>query len=62
MVNMTIINSLKTGEPNLASCHMTQNEQKKKHGKFFWLHFLKNPLLHHNTQANAHIPLYMAAL
>ena len=26
---------LKTGEPNLGSCHMTQSEQKMKHTKFF---------------------------
>ena len=56
------INSLKTGEPNLGSCHVTQSEQKKKHGKYFWLNFLKNPVLRHNTQGNAHVPLYTAAL
>ena len=56
------LNSLKTGEPNLSSCHVTQSEQKKKHGKYFWLNFLKNPLLRHNTQENAEVPLYTAAL
>ena len=40
----------------MGSCHVTQNEQKKKHGKFFWLNFLKNPLLRCNTQANVHVP------
>ena len=46
----------------MGSCHVIQNEQKKKHGNFFWLKFLKNPLLRHNTQANAHVRLYTAAL
>ena len=46
----------------MGSCHVIQSEQKKKHGKYFWLNFLKNPLLRHNTQANAHVPLYTAAL
>ena len=50
------------GRDKTGSCHVTQSEQKKKHGKFFWLNFLKNPLLRHNTQANAHVPLYTAAL
>ena len=48
------------GRNKMGSCHVTQSEQKKKHGKFFWLKFLKNTLLRHNTQANAYVPLYTA--
>ena len=30
---------------NLCSCHVTQSAQQNKLGKFFWLNFLKKPLM-----------------
>ena len=40
---VSFFNSLKTGEPNLGSCHMTQSEQKKETQQIFWAKLSEKP-------------------
>ena len=49
-------------ESHIVTSHVISGEQKNQLGKYFGPNLLKNPLLSHNTQANAQVPLYTAAL